>query len=211
LPRPRILALCIAFGVLCVLVGAGAFTSLDQLAVDHLMPALDPRPVESSLVDALLPVTGSDTAWDVVADLWMYPASFPLSGAILAGCAVLLRRRGRTREGVLWLAAWLVATAIEAVTKHALERPALDAAGVHLRDFDHSLPSGHTIRSLLVAAALTSLWRRGRWAWAWAASVWVLLVVEGWHTPTDVAGGLLLGGAFALAVQRARVESRAAG
>jgi membrane-associated phospholipid phosphatase len=31
----------------------------------------------------------------------------------------------------------------------------------------------------------------------------VLLVVHGWHTPTDVVAGLLLAGALALAVREA--------
>jgi membrane-associated phospholipid phosphatase len=184
-----------------VLVALGAFTRLDQFAVDRLMPELSADDTPSTLLQALLPIVGSDTLWNVAVDLWLYPASFPVSGLILIGCAWTLRRRGRAREGVLWVAAWLGGTAIEVLTKHALARPALFSRGAHVVDFDHALPSGHTLRSFLVAAALASTWRRGRWAFAWAASVWVLLVVQGWHTPTDVVGGLLLAGALALAVR----------
>jgi membrane-associated phospholipid phosphatase len=174
------------------------------------MPGLETGPDSSGLVDALLPLVNADSGSEVAADLWLYPASFPLSGLILFGCACLLWRRGRTREAAVWPAAWVVGTAIEAVTKHALERPALFSAGLHLDDLDHALPSGHTLRSFLVAAAVTSLWRRGRWAWLWAATVWLLVVEQGWHTPTDVAGGLLLAGILLLAgreyVQRGGVD-----
>jgi membrane-associated phospholipid phosphatase len=165
------------------------------------MPQLQAEATSASLLEALLPIVGSHGLWDVVVDLWLYPASFPLSGLILIGCARELRRRGRAREGVLWVAAWLVGTLIEALTKHELARPALYSDGSHVVPFDHALPSGHALRSFLVAAALAALWRRGRWAWAWAGSVWVLLVVHGWHTPTDVAAGLLLAGALALTVR----------
>jgi membrane-associated phospholipid phosphatase len=175
------------------------------------MPGLEHPAETSSLWEALLPVSANDDAGDVPVDLWLYPASFPVSGLILLGCALAWRRRGEPRAGALWLAAWFFGTLVEAVVKHLLERPHLFAAGLHVRGFDHSLPSGHALRSLLVAAALSSLVRRGRWAWAWAATVWVLLVVEGWHTPTDVVAGLVLGGVFALAVRAARVETAAAG
>ena len=79
--------------------------------------------------------------------------------------------------------------------------------------FDHSLPSGHTIRSFLIAAVVLVLSARlGRAAAVWAASVVPILVVAGWHTPTDVAAGLLLAAALALLahdLERPRVDDRA--
>jgi membrane-associated phospholipid phosphatase len=208
--RSPILALSFSFALLAVAVRLGAFTWLDQFAVDHLMPGLDPAG-SATIADALLPFDELDSPWEIAADIVLYPASFPISGLILVGCAVAFCRRGRAREGALWVGAWLVGTAVEAVVKHVLERPALYADGRDVTGFDHALPSGHSLRSLLVAAALTSLARRGRWAWAWVAGVWVLLVVAGWHTPTDVVAGVLLGSVFALAVRAARVETATAG
>jgi membrane-associated phospholipid phosphatase len=185
-----------------VLVALGAFTWLDQFAVDHLMPFLEFDDTPSTLAEALLPLIGAQTPWDVFVDLWLYPASFPLSGLILIGCAFALRRWGRTVTGVLWLAAWFFGTAIEALTKGLLARPDLFFEGRRIEDFAGSLPSGHTLRSFLLAAAITSLWpRAGRIAWAWTLSVWVLLIVQGWHTPTDVVGGILLAWALTLAVR----------
>jgi membrane-associated phospholipid phosphatase len=171
-----------------VAVGLGAFTWLDQGAVDHLMPWLDPRSEDTNAAAVLLPLVEYRGVWDTVADVWLYPASVLVSGALIALC--------RSR---VWLGAWFVGTAIEVVVKATLARPDLHQGARHLVDFDQSLPSGHTIRSLLVAAAVAHAFPRlARRVWAWAASVWILLVVQGWHVPTDVVAGLLLASALAL-------------
>jgi membrane-associated phospholipid phosphatase len=151
------------------------------------MPTLGP-PEDTGIAGILLPATDWTGVRDLLADLWLYPASVLVSGALIALC--------RSR---VWLGAWFVGTAIEVVVKSTLARPDLHQGALHLVDFDQSLPSGHTIRSLLVAAAVARAFPRfARWAWAWAASVWILLVAQGWHVPTDVAAGLLLGSALAL-------------
>jgi membrane-associated phospholipid phosphatase len=63
---------------------------------------------------------------------------------------------------------------------------------MHVYGFDQSLPSGHTIRSLLVAGAIACAWHWGRLALVWAAGVPFALVVLGHHTPTDVAAGVFV-------------------
>jgi hypothetical protein len=46
---------------------------------------------------------------------------------------------------------------------------------------------------VIVAAAVAWAWPRGRrFAVAWAIVSIVLLQLAGWHTPTDIAGGVLL-------------------
>ena len=164
------------------------------------MPTLGPAE-DTGIAGILLPLTDYHGVWDAIADLWLYPASVLVSGALIALC--------RSR---VWFGAWFVGTAIEVVVKSTLARPDLHQGAHHLVDFDQSLPSGHTIRSLLVAAAVARAYpRAARWAWAWAASVWILLVAQGWHVPTDVAAGLLLGSALALLaddLQRRGVDRR---
>lgn len=166
------------------------------------MPGIDPG-TQGSLLDALLPVGDRHGFWDMAADVWLYPASAPLSSAIVGVACVALWRRGRHRAALLWGTVFLAGTAVEIVVKELLERPALyalvDGRREHVSGFDHALPSGHTIRSFLVAAVLLAVWRRlGRAAAVWAATVVPILVVAGWHTPTDVVAGLLLATTLAL-------------
>jgi membrane-associated phospholipid phosphatase len=190
--RVELAVLCLAFAALAVAVSLGAFTWLDQAAVDHVMPTFGPAE-DSGVAGILLPLTEWSGWRAFLAYVWLYPASVLLSGALAVVCARRLRR------GWVWPAAWLAGTAIEVLVKETLARPALHQGALHLADFDQSLPSGHTIRSLLVAAAAARAFpRAARWVWAWAAAVWVVLVVQGWHVPTDVAAGLLLGAALAL-------------
>jgi membrane-associated phospholipid phosphatase len=69
---------------------------------------------------------------------------------------------------------------------------------VHLVAFDSSWPSGHALRCALVAAALATVWPRLRIPLLiWLAAVVVLLELAGFHTPTDLVGGLLLATATA--------------
>lgn len=206
--RRAALLLAAAFAALSAVVALGALNGVDRYAVRHLMPGLDPRHSSvPTLGEVLVPISGSHSASSIAADLWLYPASVPFSALVVGGCGVALLRRGLRRAAVVWVAAWVVANAVEVLVKDAVRKPALSAQGYHLVAFDSSFPSGHTLRSLLVVAVLAVVAvRAGRWAAVWAATVPPLLVVAGWHTPSDVAGGLLLGLFFVAAARLAAVE-----
>jgi undecaprenyl-diphosphatase len=202
-----IVVLAVAFGVLAALVATGHLDSLDRYAVDHWMPGLEPDRAQ----DTIPPVEGVFLPFELVASPWwdrlldsvMYPASVLVSFTIFAvGCHVLWRR-GAKVAAVAWGALWFVANALEVGAKIAIAKPALYAtengSAHHLAAFDHSYPSGHMMRAVLVAAFVLFVWRRLGWvAAAWAAAVPVCLVVAAWHVPSDVAGGFLFGLLMAL-------------
>jgi membrane-associated phospholipid phosphatase len=92
----------------------------------------------------------------------------------------------------------LIAVVVEVVLRHTLTRAALYRHGVHLTGLDMSWPSGHALRCTLVAAVVAAAWPRLRVPLAiWLAAAVVLLELAGFHTPTDIAGGLLLATAVA--------------
>ena len=176
--RFRFAFLSCLFAALAIAVAAGAFTGLDQWAVDHLMPGGTFTTEEAGLAEALIPLYGThwDNAWSVVTNIVTVPASFLVA---LALCW------WRSRP----LAAMVVAaTAVEALCKEVLTRPALYDGTHHIVGFDNSFPSGHTLRTVVVAALVAQPFGA-----AWAVASIALLQLAGWHTPTDIAGGVLLG------------------
>ena len=177
----RAALLAIAFATLAALVGAGLLTRFDQWGVDHLMPGADFRAGEPTFAESLVPLLGAhwDTWLGGVADIVTLPASFLISVAIVAW-----------RSRVLALAL-IAAVAVEAVCKELIERPGLYDDAFHIAALDSSFPSGHTLRAVIVAAAVWPALRG--WAIAWAVASIVLLQLAGWHTPTDILGGVLLG------------------
>ena len=107
---------------------------------------------------------------------------------------------------------WLVGNAAEALTKHALERPALYAVDrgsrIHVLGFDHSYPSGHALRAVLLAGLVAALCRGfGAAAAVWAAVALPLLLLAGFHTPSDLVGGVLLAGLLIALVPLARRDT----
>jgi len=177
-----------AFAALAVAVATGAFTGLDQWAVEHLMPGGSFTGGEPSLLDALVPFAGThwDSAWSVLVNVAAAPASFLVALAIVAW-------RSRVLAALL-----VVAVGVETLCKELLTRPELHHGARHVVAFDDSFPSGHALRAVLVAGALAS-----PWAAAWAVAAVALLQLAGWHTPTDIVGGLLLGASALLARGRA--------
>ena len=178
--RRSAVALAAAFATLAALVAGGAFTRLDQWSIDHVMPGAHARAARSGLSEGLVPLLGAhwNGALGVAANIVTLPASFLLSLAIVAW-------RSRALAFVL-----LAAVAVEVVCKEVIVRPALYIGAHHIVAFDSSFPSGHTLRAVIVAAALWPL--VGAWAAVWAVVSIALLELAGWHTPTDVAGGVLL-------------------
>jgi membrane-associated phospholipid phosphatase len=121
------------------------------------------------------------------------PGQVVISLLLVLAAAWRLWTRGRIEAAVCWVAAWFVAVAVEVVLRHTLTRQPLYRHGVHVVGFDSSWPSGHALRCALVAAALAAAWPRLRVPLAiWLAVVVVLLELAGFHTPTDLLGGLLL-------------------
>ena len=133
------------------------------------------------LTGGLVPLRGAhwDTWLSGAANVVTLPASFFVSLAIVTW-----------RSRIIALAL-LAAVAVEVVCKELITRPALHRGALHVAAFDSSFPSGHTLRAILVAAAVWPVLRGVAVAWA-AASI-VLLQLAGWHTPTDIAGGVVLG------------------
>jgi len=158
-------------------------------------PSRPPTTLESvvPLLDARLHPLGV-----AVTEVVTLPGQVVLSLLLVLGAAWRLWTRGRVEAAVCWTAAWLVAVAVEVVLRHTLTREPLYRHGMHLVGFDASWPSGHALRSALVAGVLVTAWPRLRVPLGiWLVAVVVLLELAGFHTPTDVVGGLLLATAAA--------------
>ena len=214
------------FTLLALLVAADAFTWLDQYAVDQLMPGLD-RGAGSrgggiiSTIDvseALLPRFVEPRHGDGAVAALNYAivvlASVLPSVLVTGGALALLARRGQRALAATLGVAFVAANLAEVVSKLSLVRPGVHTGGPagalpRILPFDQSYPSGHALRAALMAACVCAVWRRARGPLvAWALAVPVMLVVGGWHTPTDVVGGTLLAIAFVAAAVAPRVAAR---
>jgi membrane-associated phospholipid phosphatase len=177
------------------LVAAGALDGVDSYAVHHLMPGLDPRHVSGSVFSGLVPFlhAATSSALSNATDAVSLPGSPVLALVFFAVACRVLWRRGDRAEAVLWAGAFVVGNLAELVAKGLLRRPALFDEGIHVDSFDSSYPSGHALRVALVAALACRVWpRTAPLAVALVVAAAVLLVAGGWHTPSDVVGGLLL-------------------
>lgn len=191
--RASALVLAALYAALAGLVAAGTFTGLDQWAVDHAMPGAHFHAQQDSVIQSLVPFAEphARAGWGLAVNLVTLPAGAVVSLAILVAL----------RDWIL-AAVCIAADLVELLCKHVLTRPALGAGRFHIAPFDSSFPSGHALRTVIVAGAVAALWPRGRPPVAvWACASIALLLLAGWHTPTDLAGGLLLG---ALALLGAR-------
>jgi len=154
-----------AFAGLAVLVAVGSFTRFDQWTIDHLMPGASFHHVQGGLVDGLVPLLHSrwDSLYDVAANIVTLPASFLIALAIAFACSRAI--------GI----ALVAAVAVEVLCKELLTRPALHDGSYHITAYDSSFPSGHALRTVIVAAAVAWAWpRAGRVAAAWAIGSIVL-------------------------------------
>jgi membrane-associated phospholipid phosphatase len=185
----QLFAWAAAFAGLGALVAAGALTGFDQWACDHLMPLAGRTSGGApTLSESLVPLYHAiwQPAGVALTQIVTLPGQVLISLALVAVAAWKLRAPA-------WVAAWFAAVAVEYALRHVLTRPALYRDGVHITAFDSSWPSGHALRCALVAAALATAWPRATTAlMAWLVASAVLLEIAGFHTPTDVVGGLLL-------------------
>jgi membrane-associated phospholipid phosphatase len=176
------------FAALAGLVASRALTGLDQWAADHAMPFAGGSSTPPTLLESAVPLLLAQfhPVGVAVAQLVTLPGQVVISFLLVAAAAWKLR-------DVTWIVVWVAAVAVELVFRHALTRPALYRHGMHLVAFDTSWPSGHALRCAIVAAAVAAAWPRLRAVLAaWLVAVAVLLELAGFHTPTDIAGGLLL-------------------
>ena len=174
---------------------SGAATGLDQWAVDHAMPFTGAPGSPPTLLESIVPllhVTFRPLGVGVAVVVTL-PGQVLVSLLLVAIAAASLWTHGRRGAAVVWLAVWCAATGVEVVFRHTLSRPPLYQDGVHVVGFDASWPSGHALRCTIVAAALVSAWPRLRVLIAiWLVAAVTLLELAGFHTPTDIVGGLLL-------------------
>lgn len=200
--RPR---LAIAGGLLTALTATlsatGVLHGVDQYAVEHLMPWLEVRHHPLVTVGGLTVPSIDPPAGNIALELWTYPAALLPSLFIVL---VAARQLGRP-AGLVWCVLWCTGNAIELAGKLSLRKPDLYHHGHHVSAFDTSLPSGHTIRALILAGAVASAWRSGRFALAWAATIPFALVVSGAHVPSDVVTGAFV--AMTLAAWAPNVRS----
>jgi membrane-associated phospholipid phosphatase len=202
-----------------VLVASGEATGLDRWAVEHAMPLAGAPSRPPTTLESIVPLLHAPfhpvgAAVTVIVTL---PGQVVISLLLVVLAAWRLWTRGRIEAAICWLAAWFVAVAVEVLFRHTLTRQPLYRHGVHVVGFDSSWPSGHALRCALVAGALATAWPRLRIPLAiWLAVVVVLLELAGFHTPTDLLGGLLLAtaaAAAAVALERSgqlRLRRRAA-
>ena len=185
------------------LVATGATTHLDQWAADHAMPLAGPPSSAPTTLESIVPLLHASfhPVGVGVAQVVTLPGQVIFSLLLVLAAAWRLWTRGRVEAAVCWTVAWFVAVLVELVFRHTLTRQPLYRHGVHIVAFDASWPSGHALRCALVAGALATAWLRLRILLAiWLAAVVVLLELAGFHTPTDLVGGLLLATAAAAGV-----------
>jgi membrane-associated phospholipid phosphatase len=152
------------------------------------MPFAGPPGRPPTLLESVVPLlhAGFHPLGAGIAQIVTLPGQAVISFLLVVAAAWKLRN-------ATWSAVWAAAVAVELVLRHTLTRPALYRHGVHLVAFDTSWPSGHALRCAIVAAALAAAWPRLRVPLVvWLAAAVVLLELAGFHTPTDIGGGLLL-------------------
>lgn len=177
--RLRGAAACAAgLAVVAALVQARATRGIDRFSLDRLRP---------------LPGDG----WQLLA----LPADAVVAVVLVLVLAALVWRRDGLRPAWPWPAALAVSLAVEVAGKRWISQIRFaDAERIgSLVSLHGSFPSGHVCRSLLLAGMAVWLWPRlRRPAIAFVAYMAVVVVLTGMHVPSDVAGGLLLGGCLLL-------------
>jgi membrane-associated phospholipid phosphatase len=175
------------FGLVGAAVSAGALASFDQAAVDHLFP---------------IPGYPRALAGPEMVRLVSFPAYLSSATLLFAVALVVLALRGRRRAAYAFGAIWIVATLTVLSTKALVARPTLfyDIRGTHfpIAELAQSYPSGQATRAALLTAIVLYLW----WRLLPLVAIWlcceaVILVAGAVHLPSDVLGGLLLGGSLA--------------
>jgi membrane-associated phospholipid phosphatase len=172
-------ALFAALAALGAAVEQGALRAIDRFGYAHLQPLH--RGDWSHLADAASPA---------------------IACALVAIAAV--RLRSDTRLAAAWLAVLGLGAAIELVCKPLVEHP--NPRPDEMPWLAHEgFPSGHAMRGVIVAGALSAAWPRARGVLiAWAVANAISVEVTRMHVPSEVIGGVLAGVALTTAVQAVR-------
>jgi len=152
----------------------------------------------------------ANSALDVVMILLSMLGSGEVTTVVMLALVALpmWRRRRFSAVALLPLVVFVLSIGLELVGKAVIRQPlppeALNRGG-HLGIgvvTPYSFPSGHMVRATLVYGLVAVRWLRHgadpSWLWLSVAVLWLIgfsRVYLGQHWPTDVAGGILLGGA----------------
>jgi membrane-associated phospholipid phosphatase len=185
-----------AFVVLAALVDITDFDRLNTFAIHHLQPLAGgnghPRMRE----------------WT---EVLISPASPMIAALVIAGASVCLVARRRNRAAAAWPAALALALVVEIVSKLVVGQHNSGIWHGFGLTFDSSFPSGHVLRAILITGAVAAVIPALRVALVlWCAAVAVCLLINGWHLPTDIAGGILAGMALYYFAQAYSVTPRTA-
>jgi hypothetical protein len=166
-----------AFLMIAGLVAGGATGWLDSALRDHAAPLVHgPQRGHPFLLTWL-------NEWLAFDTLLLAPL---LSTLIFGAECVLLGYRSERRRAVAWGGAFVAGLAIEVIGKQLV---------------DPGFPSGHVLRSVLIAQVGIELWPRRRAAFYGLVIVTVIAIqLKGIHTISDIAGGLAAGLALSATV-----------
>jgi membrane-associated phospholipid phosphatase len=118
--------------------------------------------------------------------------------AIVLVCIAVLWRRGARAAAGAWAAAFVAGNVVAAAAGALVARPhlyePLPRSVAWVSAFETSFPGDDAVRVVLVAALVAAVVPRILpLAAVWAGASFVLLELAGFHTPSDLAGALLLG------------------
>jgi membrane-associated phospholipid phosphatase len=186
-----------AFVVLAALVDITDFDRVNSFAVHHLQPLAGgnghPRM----------------RAWT---EVLISPAGPMITALVIAAASICLLARRRNRAAAAWPAALALALVVEIVSKLVVGQHHSGIWHGFGLTFDSSFPSGHMLRAILIAGAVAAVIPALRVALGlWCAAVAVCLLINGWHLPTDIAGGILAGMALYYFAQSYSLTPRTAG
>ena len=139
------------------------------------------------------------------------PAGPMVTAFVIAAAAICLLAQRRTRAAAAWPAALGMALVVEIVSKLVVGQHHSGIWHGFGLTFDSSFPSGHMLRAILIAGAVAAVIPALRVALGvWCVAVAVCLLINGWHLPTDIAGGILAGMALYYCAQALSLTPRTA-
>jgi membrane-associated phospholipid phosphatase len=168
-----------AFVALAVLVDITDFDRVNSFAVNNLQPLAggNGRPQMRDWTEVLIS-----------------PAGPMITALVIAAAAICLLARRQTRAAAAWPAALGLALVVEIVCKLVVGQHRSGIWHGFGLTFDSSFPSGHMLRAILITGAVAAVIPALRLGLGlWCVAVAVCLLINGWHLPTDIAGGILAG------------------